>query len=66
MWRRRMTGHAPAATCDGSGMTYRSITRLTVRHSVIRECKTDLIPLKVRFPIEDYILLRSEVMTNYM
>ena len=33
---------------------------------VIRECKTDFISLKGWFTIEAFIMLRSEVMTNYM
>jgi hypothetical protein len=33
---------------------------------VIRECKTDLISLKGWFTIKAFIMLRSEVMTNYM
>jgi hypothetical protein len=33
---------------------------------VIRECKTDLIPLKEWFTIEAFIILQSEVMTNYI
>jgi hypothetical protein len=33
---------------------------------VIREYKTDLIPLKGWFTIEAFIVLRSQVMTNYM
>jgi hypothetical protein len=33
---------------------------------IIRECKTDLIPLKGWFIIKAFIMLRLEVITNYM
>jgi hypothetical protein len=36
------------------------------KSDVIQECKTDLIPLKGWFIIEAFIMLWSEVITNYM
>jgi hypothetical protein len=36
------------------------------RVCVIQECKTDLISIKGWFTIEAFIMLWSEVMTNYI